>query len=554
MNNQTSISPAITSPSATRVLNGLRALHAPLILLFAAICAWNPLVGGFDFWAHAAVGSWIWTHAQPPHAGLFIWSEPSTPWVAHSWLSQLLFYGILATGGPALVIFCNMAATVLAFYLLWKLWRYVPRSLLAAMALLLAVLASLPRLQPRQETISALFLALLVLFLLDWQSGKYDAAFERRAPKMWMICILLPAFFCLWANLHALSVMGLIILFCAAGGDGLQTRMASNVESTTVEMARRRANRLVVLAILAMMAMCFNPYGLSYLQAAAPLRPGNMAKSVVEWRPVWQAPQSPFAFTLAEGLLFFWALWAWMRNTDRRWSHGLWLLFGLAVTLKSRRMLWLAAILFFAVLAVHISALSTLAAWRAWRGLMRDNSGAPVPDGMRVLLHAGFSVCVATLVFLTASQRAPQNAAAGNRFVRDVPEGAARFLEKQPASLRLFNDYEDSSYLQWRLNGRPRGDEAVPSAGRHPLYLDLLNAYPDGLAYEYLDILKANARGLEKLRARRVEAVVLGEHQWSQPLARYLEDNKNRQWRRVFGDAQSRIWMRADRLTVRVNP
>lgn len=526
----------MTVPATMRVLNGLRALHAPLILCLAALCAWNPLVGGFDFWAHAAVGSWIWTHASPPHFGLFIWSEPNTPWVAHSWLSQLLFYGILATGGPALVVFCNAAATLLAFFLLWKLWRHAPRSPFAALALLLAVLASLPRLQPRQETISALFLVILVGFLLDWQSGKYDAAFERRTPGRLTIYILVPAFFCLWVNLHAFSIMGLIVLLCAASGDWLQSRKAP-------EILQHRANRLLLLAALAMVATVLNPYGLSYLQAAAQLRPGNMGQFIVEWRPFWQKPQLPFVFPLAEGALFLWALWAWMRNSNRQYSHGLWLLFALAVTLKSRRMLWLAAILFFAVLAAHAGALSIQPAWRVRRSLMRDNSAAPIPDGMRVLVHAGLAACVAALLFLAAMPRIDSTSAA-HRFVRDVPEGAARFLEKQPASLRLFNDYEDSSYFQWRLNGRPRGDESVPSAGRHPLYLDLLNAYPDNLASEYLDVLKANARGLEKLRARRIEAVVLGDHQWSQPLALYLK--KNRQWRKVFEDAQSRIWMRVD--------
>jgi hypothetical protein len=47
----------------------------------------------------------------------------------------------------------------------------------------------------------------------------------------------------------------------------------------------------------------------------------------------------------------------------------------------------------------------------------------------------------------------------------------------------MFNDYENSSYLQWRLNGPLQSGPnqgRVLAQGQRPLYIDLLNAYPDG--------------------------------------------------------------------------
>src|SRR5688572_28751949 len=70
-------------------------LYGPLLLLLAAARAFHPLSGEIDTWAHAAIGRWIWQNGQVPQQTLIIWVADPIPWVAHSWLSQLLFYGAI---------------------------------------------------------------------------------------------------------------------------------------------------------------------------------------------------------------------------------------------------------------------------------------------------------------------------------------------------------------------------------------------------------------------------------------------------------------------------
>ena len=82
-------------------IDRLPRFYFPLTMLLFPAIAWRPLRGADDFWVHAAIGRWIWQHGQIPHETLFVWGAKPIPWIYHSWLSQLGFYGLLSAGpGP----------------------------------------------------------------------------------------------------------------------------------------------------------------------------------------------------------------------------------------------------------------------------------------------------------------------------------------------------------------------------------------------------------------------------------------------------------------------
>ena len=97
-------------------------LYLPLLLLLCAAYAWHPLMGFDDFWAHAGVGRWIWQQGRIPQETLFLWSA-KIPWIAHSWLTQLTFYGLMAAGGthygPYLVVTFTVLMAMLPVSRAW---------------------------------------------------------------------------------------------------------------------------------------------------------------------------------------------------------------------------------------------------------------------------------------------------------------------------------------------------------------------------------------------------------------------------------------------------
>jgi hypothetical protein len=267
-----------------------------------------------------------------------------------------------------------------------------------------------------------------------------------------------------------------------------------------------------------------------------------MASVVEEWKPFWLSPVLPPTYAIVEAVLFCAALIGWLSNPQRRWAHAGWLLFAAAAFLHSRRMLWIAAIIFIVVTAINAVNLDSPTLWRSWRRLTKGNILEPIPDAMRLLMRFGIVVVLGVWLGAAVSRHNRHEAGEWSTFIRNVPEGAARKILSGRLPRHILNDYEDSSYLQWRLNGPLPGSNDVPERGRFPLFIDLLNAYPDRLMNEYLAILDATPEGINFLKRRDIDCVVLGDHRWKFGLRKYLDAQAD--WKRVFQDKQSIIWVR----------
>src|SRR5262249_27865674 len=147
----------------------LRHFYLAVLLVVCAVTAWHPLRSAEDFWAHAAVGRWIWQQHEVPRHTLFLWSD-AQPWVAHSWLSQLAFFAlaVLDEGGDRYWVTPVFVALLVAmpFALLGWLWgrRAGARSLMLV-AFALAIQASVTRFRARPELFTAVFYSCLLALL-----------------------------------------------------------------------------------------------------------------------------------------------------------------------------------------------------------------------------------------------------------------------------------------------------------------------------------------------------------------------------------------------------
>lgn len=496
------------STPAPRLAAALPLFYWPLMALLCVAYTWRPLSGGDDVWAHAAVGRWIVENGQLPHQTLFLWGATPIPWVYHSWLSQLTFYSWLSSGetfGPMAAVIFTSVLVVATFTLLWRFWsaRLGGVSPIMIVIFVLAIYCSALRFHPRPELFSALFLCILLITLARMQD----------APSIAGV-LGVGALFVLWANFHGGVAIGLLLLAATVFCEIAQRKFSP---------ASWRFGWLMVVAVL---AVCLNPYGLAYWQALRPVG-GEMFGRIDEWKPFWKAPVLNPLLVIGEATLVWMAFLSWIGNENRRWSNAAWLLIMAVLFIMARRHLWLLPITCLAVLAANAATLSTPRLLLSARLKPED-----VPDSRRFWPRlAMIGVLALAIAFAT-----PGKVFSSAWLQPDVPQKAATFFLKNPAIARnrVFNDYENSSFLQWKFGGKP------------PLYVDLLNAYPDRLLFDYLDIVHANARGKKLLEEQNIQTVIVRAYKPQSSLAKlaqHLEKDKAR-WRRVYRENDGTIWTR----------
>jgi len=231
------------------------------------------------------------------------------------------------------------------------------------------------------------------------------------------------------------------------------------------------------------------------------------------------------------------ALLAWALNPKRRLAHLGWLLLMGGLFALARRNVWPLTLTGLMVLAANARSLDPEFLWqKVSRHLRRpsrgedEGAGMAFPSLIRWLLRTAVLVGLFLICLGLVFDVRPWEPLIPTRLER----GVARFIREHELTGRVFNDYENSSYLQWALAGQPE------------LYIDLINAYPDRVMIDYLDILHLSPRGSELLDEQQIEVVVLTTNRASRvsltPLADYLDASDR--WARVFVGKDGVIWVR----------
>lgn len=445
--------------------------YLPLLLLMTAGYSLTPLSAGIDFWAHAAVGRWIVQHHHVPSHTLFLWSDRIS-WVWHSWLSQVIFYELLAhvsenTGGLLAMILTAFAA-IFSLLIWWKIWlQHQVKSaagatpgIIMALVFILAIYTAHSRFHPRPEIFSAVLLTVVLLILV-------------RGITSWRSPLMLLITFALWANLHAGLAMGIALLGINALCNFAQDRSWNK-------------SRWDLLALAAAIAGVFiNPYGWHYWEALKPVASATFSY-IDEWKPFWEKPVLDTPLVTCVFLCFAAALCAWLGSAQRRLAHLGWLLLAFISFLMARRNTWILAQIALAVIACNPQLFS------AKSHLLKRNV---VSSLCKFQPLARWGTCGCLLIIALQAQ---STEFWSGRFVNPkVPSRAAQFLRNISAGHRIYNDYEISGYLEWKLGGNP------------PLFIDLLNAYHPQIMEQYVTILDGTAQTEAMLDKWRFGIIIL---------------------------------------------
>jgi hypothetical protein len=475
-------------------------LYLPLLILFIAVATWRPLTGAEDTYAHAAVGRWIWQHQSIPHHTLWLWSTPPIEWIAHSWLSQLTFFSWMALGGEHLVLLMTVILAAAPFVAFWKLWeKRGQTTALTPLYFMLAVWCACVRFQARPELFSSLFLGALLLFFIQLPQA-----------LNWRNAIALIVMFATWANFHGAVALGLLVLGISVVCELLQQKGA------------RASWNLVLLALGCVAAVNLNPYGLSYWQALQPVG-GAMFEMIDEWKSPLTAPALPFEALILVCSVTAVAFVSWIKNPQRRWAQVVWLALAMALFFMARRNLWPSILISVAVAAANTGQL---------RALIQPAKPSPTPAMGPII--AVIALLTGSFVMLSPVALSMGGGMPALRATSPVlPQGAAGVVLQQNLPQPVFNDYLRSGYLHWRFAGQP------------PIYIDLLNAYPDDLLAKYFDIVKRTPRGVAEWEKINVNTVVFGSYKKTDrlaPLARYLDNSA--EWRVAYNELDGKVWVR----------
>ena len=441
------VAPATTA--APRWLSRVTPATAGTTLLLTAIAASaaTPVVDPDVFW-HVATGERILKYRRIPMTDPFSWTAPGRKWIAHEWLTEILFGALHRAGGwPALVVYAVVVITAS-----WAIVARTCRRLGAGTAWTnvvtgVAALSCLHTWGARPQMLSLFFGAVFAdLLVRAWQG--------RPRVLMWCVPIML-----VWCNMHGGYMFGLSMLLLFVGG------LVGEVVLRRLWPTRREATagvdacllRWSVGAMIATVAVSLaNPNGVKgFLYPFSYLGDNASTRYIEEWfSPTFSRLQWwPFFALVAVGAIVAW---------KQRRSVPVYAVVGMAIyaALGVQSVRNITQFSFFAAPFLAAALTKATAAAKADRP---SNVTTKSPSAFAAVLPMGALIGSVAIAAIGAVAFTPQ--ANADAQAKEFPAAAATYLASHPTK-NLFNQYDWGGYLIWRL------DQPVGIDGRPDMYGD----------------------------------------------------------------------------------
>ncbi|HWB32401.1 MAG TPA: hypothetical protein VG714_04435 [Acidobacteriaceae bacterium] len=402
-------------------------LVAPALICLHSACANDP-----DIWWHLRTGQWIFQHHSIPRIDPFSGPDAGKPWPAYSWLFEVLTFGLLQKFGLTAIVGYSTVMMLAITTALYHLVRRMQADFSAVALIVFSACFSLGHLlTPRP------WLFTILLFIFEVDILMHVRRTGRVRELLW-----LPLIFALWVNIHIQFIDGLVVLGIAL----VESVATSRGVGEKTRLGMLPAAAVLVASLLATLA---NPFGWHIYQVAYDLasQPGVLNKinelKAIPFRSLtdWSVLALTLGATIAiaregRGRIFEWMLLA----------------FGIYVSFRSQRDVWVVAVAAATVLAVTI---------------------APRPN-LKIVPMPRFSTmmaAVAATVLLFAGFRVMHinEPALAKQVGETYPVKAVEAIQANHYPGPLYNDFNWGGYLIWSqrmpvsIDGRAAfyGDKAI---------------------------------------------------------------------------------------------
>lgn len=269
------------------------------LLLFLVVVALNHTkMDENDTWWHMALGRWMVQNHQIYRTELFSQTGLGRPFIAHEWLSEVLFYLFSSPSGKLLSYFKLFlivgCCTGLGFFLAKPYFRgQLTVPLLVALAFLIAFRAPV-----RPQIFEILCVSYLLTTLAIW----------KKSPNWKYLMGLIPIQL-LWVNLHGSYLLGPVLLFLFASGVSLTLWFPFLPGDSLAEFSKKEALSLFGFSFVLLFVSLLNPFHWELLHKSFSVffLDSYMKEHIREWYSVTRVEKGIWFY-----VWFLWISWAWI--------------------------------------------------------------------------------------------------------------------------------------------------------------------------------------------------------------------------------------------------
>jgi hypothetical protein len=390
-----------------------------LVYLIPAYQAMLPIEDP-DIWWHLRTGQWIVAHGHVPIEDPFSVYGAGKPWIAYSWLFELLVYGLHKYFGLTGLITFTVTMSLAIAVTIHLLLRRARLPFVTEVILLAVIFTSLkPLLSPRPWLFSILFTAIELILIVTLRRSRNLLAF-----------VLLPAVFLLWANVHIQFLYGLAVL-----GVLIMESLCSRLNLLHRDGDALRVTHASLLFGLCFVATLINPYHYHiYLPIVEYVTQTGAFQNISELHPMYFR-------SLVDWLVLSLTLTgAFVLGWQRRWNILFIALFMMAAYLgfRARRDVWFMAL----VVTAIISEFATPG---------KDTEYFYFNKARVVTIILAVSLCLYGLSHIRNLSEKSLAETIESRF----PTKAVEFVKSNRLSGQLYNSLDWGGYLIWSLPELP---------------------------------------------------------------------------------------------------